>query len=260
MCTVDEPALLREPAVHRRGVHRAASGEGVGDLGDAGARGRGRAADRLGVGAGGHPERAGALEAVRHRGERQPRRVRPAGPGASRRRARGSTGRGTCRAAPGRCRRSRGRRPGSGGSWSAARCGRARGPPRSSTPTADGSGRAAATRCARRARGAGPSIPVAAARSVVRGSRGRSRRRPPRPGWPAAPAPAAGAAGSAGRKRSGRRSAARAGRGRSRTPPGRRSPPSRCAWASWGTRRPGWPGPAAGAAHSCTYSLRSVRA
>ena len=55
--------------MHRRGVHRAASGEGVGDLGDPGARGRGRAADRLGVGAGGHPERAGALEAVRHRGD-----------------------------------------------------------------------------------------------------------------------------------------------------------------------------------------------
>ena len=40
------------------------------------------------------------------------------------------------------------------------------------------------------------------------------------------------------------------GRSRSRSHPGRRSPPSRCASASWGTRRPGRPGPAAAAARS----------
>ena len=65
----DEAALLRQLAVDRRGVDRPAPGQGVGHLGDP-ATGRGRLpGERLGVGAGGRPQRPRALEGVGHRVE-----------------------------------------------------------------------------------------------------------------------------------------------------------------------------------------------
>ena len=155
----DEPALLREPAVHRRGVHRAAAGEGVGHLGDPGAGGRGR-----------RPSDS-ALARVVIQSVRGLSRLSVTALSAAADRAR-PDGRGRQSSSCPRVDRSG---EVSSSTWPMSTVSRpstriwwllvssamrpCRGPRRSSTPTADGCGRAGATRCARRARAAGPSMP-----------------------------------------------------------------------------------------------------